>query len=318
MKRKLDIGKKRLIGLVAGIIAGVSYGTNPLFGKALMESGVPILVMLFFRYGIAAAILAVWMLLRKESFRAGRREIGLLVLLGLFFAGSSLALFFSYDFIPSGLATTLVYLYPVFVALIMVFLRIYPSWQTWLSILATFGGILLLSAPSGNAQIRIPGILLAVGSALCYSFYLVIVNRSKRIRNTSEHTITLYSLVTGALLFAIIRTTQGGGMLEGIDTPADWGNLLGLAIVPTMISLLTLAISSRYIGPTKTAVLGVFEPLTAILRHLAIRRTFDLPDGDRHRHLRGRRHLHDPEARQSGRQDAFPEMSVFGDMPKND
>ena len=329
MKRKLDIGKKRLIGLVAGIIAGVSYGTNPLFGKALMESGVPILVMLFFRYGIAAAILAVWMLLRKESFRAGRREIGLLVLLGLFFAGSSLALFFSYDFIPSGLATTLVYLYPVFVALIMVFLRIYPSWQTWLSILATFGGILLLSAPSGNAQIRLPGILLAVGSALCYSFYLVIVNRSKRIRNTSEHTITLYSLVTGALLFAIIRTTQGGGMLNGIDTASDWGNLLGLAIVPTMISLLTLAISSRYIGPTKTAVLGVFEPLTAILgrvrtldshphRHPAVRRTLDLPDGDRHRHLRGRRHLHDPEARQSGRQDAFTEMSVFVELPEND
>ena len=158
MKRHLDIGKKRLIGYAAGILAGVSYGTNPLFGKALMESGVPILVMLFFRYGIAAAILAVWMLLRKESFRVGRREIGLLVLLGLFFAGSSLTLFFSYDFIPSGLATTLVYLYPVFVALIMVFLRIYPSWQTWLSILATFGGILLLSAPSGNAQIRTPSI----------------------------------------------------------------------------------------------------------------------------------------------------------------
>ena len=67
MKRKLDIGKKRLIGYAAGILAGVSYGTNPLFGKALMESGVPILVMLFFRYGIAAAILAVWMLLRKEA-----------------------------------------------------------------------------------------------------------------------------------------------------------------------------------------------------------------------------------------------------------
>ena len=265
MKRHLDIGKKRIIGYVAGVIAGVSYGTNPLFGKALMESGVPILVMLFFRYGLAAAILATWMLLRKETFRVGRREIGLLVLLGLFFAGSSLALFFSYDYIPSGLATTLVYLYPVFVALIMVFLRIYPSWQTWLSILATFGGILLLSAPSGNTTIRISGILLAVGSALCYSFYLVVVNRSKRIRNTSEHTITLYSLVTGALLFAIIRTTQGGRMLEGVDTLADWGNLLGLAIVPTMISLLTLAISSRYIGPTKTAVLGVFEPLTAIL-----------------------------------------------------
>ena len=265
MNNNFHIDRRRLAGYVAGIAAGVSYGTNPLFGKALMESGVPIMVMLFFRYGIAAILLALWMLCRKEPFRASRRELGLLVLLGLFFAGSSITLFCSYEFIPSGLATTLIYLYPVFVALIMVFLRIYPSWQTWLSIIATFGGILLLSAPSGNVQIRLPGVLLAIGSALCYSFYLVIVNRSKRIRKVSEHTLTLYSLVTGAILFAVIRTVQGGGMLEGVDSAADWGNLIGLAVVPTMISMLTLAMSSRYIGPTKTAVLGVFEPLTAIL-----------------------------------------------------
>ena len=188
-----------------------------------------------------------------------------LILLGIFFAGSSITLFTSYAYIPSGLATTLVYLYPVFVALIMVFLRIYPSWQTWLSILATFAGILLLSAPSGNAQIRLAGILLAIGAALCYSFYLVIVNRSKRIKKVSEQTLTLYSLITGAVLFAVILAFQGEYILEGLDTPADWGILMGLAIVPTMIATLTLAISSRYIGPTKTAILGVFEPLTAIL-----------------------------------------------------
>ena len=265
MKKDLQKNKRRLIGYVAGIAAGVSYGTNPLFGKALMESGVPILVMLFFRYALAAAFLALLMMFRKESFQVKRRETGLLILLGIFFAGSSITLFCSYEYIPSGLATTLIYLYPVIVALIMVILRIYPSWQTWLAILATFAGILLLSSPSGSGQIRIPGMLLAIGSALCYSFYLVIVNRSKRLRNVSEHTLTLYSLVTGATLFALIRAVQGGGILEGVDTPADWGNLIGLAIVPTMVSMLTLAISSRYIGPTKTAVLGVFEPLTAIL-----------------------------------------------------
>ena len=259
------IDRRRLAGYVAGIVAGVSYGTNPLFGKALMESGVPVMVMLFFRYAFAAAFLAALMLFRRESFLARRRELGLLILLGFFFAGSSITLFCSYEFIPSGLATTLIYLYPVFVALMMVFLKIYPGWQTWLAIIATFLGIILLSTPTGDTRIRIPGVLLAVGSALCYSFYLVIVNRSKRIRNVSEHTLTLYSLVTGAILFAAIRAVQGGGMLAGIDTPADWGNLIGLAIIPTMVSMLTIAISSRYIGPTKTAVLGVFEPLTAIL-----------------------------------------------------
>ena len=259
------ITRKRTIGYCAGIIAGISYGTNPLFAKPLLESGVPVLVMLFFRYGISALLLAGWMLLKKEPFRVNGRELGLLAVLGLLFAFSSLFLFASYAFIPSGLATTLVYLYPVFVALIMVFLRFYPSWQTWLSIIATFGGILLLSQPSGSAQIKPLGILLAIGSALSYAFYLVIVNRSKSIKQVSEHTLTLYALMTGTVLFAVIRSVQGGGMLEGIDSQADLFNLVGLALVPTMISMLTLAVSSRYIGPTKTSVLGVFEPLTAIL-----------------------------------------------------
>lgn len=265
MKTILHTDKRRLLGYIAGILAGVSYGTNPLFGKALIESGVPIMVMLFFRYAFAALFLATLMLFKKESFRATRSNLGLLILLGLFFAGSSITLFCSYEYIPSGLATTLIYLYPVIVALMMVFLRIYPGWQTWTAIAATFVGIVLLSTPSGDVPIRPLGVLLAVGSALCYSFYLVIINRSKRIRNVSEHTLTFYSLVTGAVLFAIIRTIQGGGMLTGVDTFADWGNLIGLALIPTMVSMLTIAISSRYIGPTKTAVLGVFEPLTAIL-----------------------------------------------------
>ena len=91
------------------------------------------------------------------------------------------------------------------------------------------------------------------------------MNRSKRIKKVSEHTLTLYALLTGAALFAAIRFFQGGSITEGIDSATDWANLIGLAIVPTMISLLTLAISSRYIGPTKTSVLGVFEPLTAIM-----------------------------------------------------
>lgn len=256
---------RRTIGICAGIIAGVSYGTNPLFAKPLLESGVPVLVMLFFRYGISALLLAGWMLLKREPFRVKGRELSLLAVLGLLFACSSLFLFISYEFIPSGLATTLVYMYPVFVALIMVLLRFYPSWQTWVSIAATFGGILLLSQPSGAAQIKPLGILLAVGSALSYAFYLVIVNRSKRIKHVSEHTLTLYALLTGTALFASLRAVQGGSFIEGVNGPGDWANLIGLALVPTMISMLTLAISSRLIGPTKTSVLGVFEPLTAIL-----------------------------------------------------
>ena len=265
MKLDLDVARRRAVGYAAGIAAGVSYGLNPLFAKPLMESGVPVLVMLFFRYFFSVLFLAGWMLVRRESFRVRAGEMGLLAVLGLLFSASSLFLFASYSYIPSGLATTLVYLYPVFVALIMVFLRFYPSWQTWVSILATFGGIVLMSRPSPGMTVQPLGLALAVLSGLSYACYLVIVNRSRRIRGVSEHKLTFYALLTGTVLFAVLRTAQGGGMTEGVDTLEDWGALLGLAFFPTMISLLTLAVASRLIGPTRTSVLGVFEPLTALL-----------------------------------------------------
>ena len=261
----MEKSRNIIIGFAAGIAAGVSYGLNPLFGKPLLDSGVSVLTMLFFRYFISAVILGVWMAVRREQFRIHRKETAVLILLGLLFSCSSLFLFESYRFIPSGLATTIVYLYPVFVALTMVFLKSYPTWQVWISIAATFVGVLILCKPSDGVALNWTGMGLAALSALSYAFYLVIVNRSKTIKNVSEHAITFYALTTGTVLFLLYGFNERDTFLTGIDTSMDIVNLFGLAIFPTMVSLLALAVSTRMIGPTKTSVLGVFEPVTAIL-----------------------------------------------------
>lgn len=257
--------KRTLLGFAAGIMAGVSYGMNPLFGKPLLEGGVPVLSMLFFRYAISVVLLGGWLLLRKESLRLSWRESRLMVLLGILFAASSIFLFESYKFIPAGLATTLVYLYPIFVAVIMLFLRVYPTWQVWLSIAATVGGVVILSWPAGGVTLHWAGMLMSALSALSYSFFLIIVNRSQRIKHISEVAITFYALLVGAVLFLSYQLIEGTPITQGIDRPAEVLNLIGLAIFPTMISMLTISLSTRLIGPTKTAVLGVFEPLTGIL-----------------------------------------------------
>lgn len=256
--------KRTMLGFAAGILAGVSYGLNPLFGKPLLEGGVPVLSMLFFRYAISVVLLGIWMLLRKETFKVSWREFRLLVLLGILFSASSVFLFESYKFIPAGLATTLVYLYPIFVAVIMLFLKVYPTWQVWLSIAATVGGVVLLSWP-GGVTLHWAGMLMSALSALSYSFFLIIVNRSQRIKHISEHALTFYALVVGATLFLAYLLIDGTSLVQGIHTPSDVLNLIGLAIFPTMMAMLTLSIATRLIGPTKTAVLGVFEPLTGIL-----------------------------------------------------
>ena len=257
--------RKTALGMIAGIVTGISYGMNPLFAKPLLADGVSVPTMLFFRYVISLVIMAAWMKIRREQFRVTASEFRLLVVLGVLFSFGSLFLFESYRFIPSGLATTLVYLYPIFVALIMVALKSYPNWQTWLSIAVTFVGVILLSLPSGKITLHPLGMILAVISALSYALYLVIVNRSTRIKHISEHTLTFYALAVGTVLFLCYQPTSDVSFMNGVNSWKSAINLTGLAVFPTMISMLTLAIATRLIGPTRTSVLGVFEPVTAIL-----------------------------------------------------
>lgn len=251
-------------GYAAGIITGVTYGLNPLFAKPLLEMGVSVDTMLTFRYLMAVAILGLWLVFRKESLAVNRPQLLRLCILGIFFGLSSMLLFMSYSYIPAGLATTIVFLYPVLVALIMVFLKVYPTWQVWVSILMTFIGVVILSKPSGNVPLNFAGLLMAGGSALAYAMYLIIVNRSRRLRTVSSHVLTFYALGIGSILFIIHNVVTGGDFLGGLHGWPCWLNLVGLAVFPTLVSLLTLAMATRIIGATKTSVLGVFEPVTAI------------------------------------------------------
>lgn len=259
------LSKNALIGYPAGIITGITYGLNPLFGMPLMNKGVSVDSILFFRYGIAVLILGSILFFDKQSFKINLKQAGVLLTLGVLYTLSSTFLFEAYKYIPSGLATTLIFLYPVLVALIMVFLRVVPSWQVWLAIVATFVGVIIMTQSNSSQEIDPIGILLSIGSALVYALFIIIINRSKTISDISNSLLTFYALLVGAVIFFVRTAISGGDIMAGIDSNMDWLNLVGLAILPTIVSTATLAVATRNIGATKASVLGVFEPITAIL-----------------------------------------------------
>lgn len=259
------LSKNAIIGYPAGIITGITYGLNPLFAMPLMKNGAATESILFFRYAFAVLLLGLFLLLRKQSFRVSGKQIGVLFVLGLLYTSSSIFLFDAYEYIASGLATTLVFLYPVLVAIIMVFLKVVPSWPVWLAIAATFGGVLIMTQSDGSQTINPIGVLLSIASALVYALFIVIINRSKAITGISNSLLTFYALMVGAIVFIGKILSSDTAITAGITTGADWLNLVGLALLPTIVSTATLAIASRNIGATKASVLGVFEPITAII-----------------------------------------------------
>lgn len=260
------LSRNAIIGYPAGIITGITYGLNPLFAKPLMNDGASTEAILFFRYAIAVILLGAYLLMKKESFKVNLKQAGVLLALGLLFTASSTFLFEAYKYIASGLATTLVFLFPVLVAIIMVFLKVVPSWPVWLSIAATFAGVVIMTGGGGGEETINPiGVWLSIASAFVYALFIVVINRSKAISSTSNSLLTFYALSVGAVVFFTRSMTSGSELMTGLDSGMAWMNLVGLAVFPTIVSTATLAIATRNIGATKASVLGVFEPITAIL-----------------------------------------------------
>ena len=259
------LSRNAIIGYPAGIITGITYGLNPLFAKPLMNAGASTEAILLFRYGIAVILLGAYLLLKKENFRITLKQAGVLLSLGLLYTASSTFLFEAYKYIASGLATTLVFLFPAMVAIIMVFLKVVPSWPVWLSIAATFVGVMIMTGGTGTETVNPLGVWFSIASAFVYALFIVIINKSKVISSIPNSLLTFYALLTGTFFFIGRCLFSGADLMAGIDGGMAWCNLIGLAVLPTIVSTASLAVATRNIGATKASVLGVFEPITAIL-----------------------------------------------------
>lgn len=261
-------------GYIFGIIAAVTYGLNPLFALPLYAGGMNPNSVLFFRYLIALPILGLMIKWRHHGFRLKKREVLPLVFLGLMMAASSLTLFLSYTYMAAGIASTLLFVYPVMVAVIMaVCYREKISALTIFCILSALCGIALLYQGDGNEHLSLAGVALVMISALSYAVYMVGINRPP-IRTVPTVRLTFYVLTSGSFLF-LLRLIAGQSSTltaAGIGAPLilpengwHWINLVCLAAFPTAVSLICTTRAISYVGSTVTAILGALEPITAIL-----------------------------------------------------
>lgn len=256
--------KRKTIGFINGTIAAASYGTNPLFALPLYARGLNVNSVLFYRYAIAVLIYALWLkFVKKISFKITKKELLPIFALGVLYSISSITLFSSFQFIEAGVACTILFIYPVIVALIMsIFFKEKLTKTVIGSIFLTSIGILLLYKGKNGISLNINGIILVLFSALSYALYMIGINTIKPIQKINRAKLTFYVMTAGltVYIYNILTTTP----LQTLSTASMWVFAIGLALFPTIISLETITISIKLIGSTTTAILGALEPLTAI------------------------------------------------------
>ena len=203
------------------------------------------------------------MLLGKRDFSINRREACILTLLGAVFAVSSFTYFLSFHYMSAGVAATLVFVYPVFVALLMaVFFKERLKWHSLLAIVLTVVGIVLLYKDDSGRPIATPGIVLILLSALAYALYIIIVNKSGIVMSSIK--LTFYAMAVCWCCIVAYALFTPTGSLQTLHDTEQWVNALILGLVPTVISLVFMAMAIKSIGSTPTAVMGALEPVTSI------------------------------------------------------
>lgn len=255
--------QSKIKGYIAGIVAAIAYGTNPLGALYLYQEGFNPPSVIFYRFLFAVLILGVILLVQRESFRISKFEFKVLLLLGVLFAASALSLYSSFKHLDSGVASTILFAYPVMVAVIMaVFFKEKTSPIMILSIILSAVGIVMLYHGDGEAQMSLWGIILVLISSLTYAVYIVIVNQTKITMNPFK--MTFYIMSFAAATIALYSLVAPDSHIMAIPNMRALGWICMVAIVPTIIAMTLLNIGVANAGSTPTAIMGAMEPVTAV------------------------------------------------------
>jgi drug/metabolite transporter (DMT)-like permease len=258
-----------LKGYLFAAIAAASYGTNPIFAIPLYREGISVTSVLFMRYAMAVAIMFFATMIKSpKAFVIKPKYVGLLAFMGILMVLSSIALFESYKYLSAGIASTLLFFYPVIVAVIMaIFYKERLTKKSWACLVTAFLGVVILSKNDDGGFISLLGLTLVMLSSLSYAIYLVYINRGP-MKKINTSTITFY-VILGGFLVMIPYCLLDGGLMLPKTTPA-WINAIGLGFFPTVISLIFTSRAIALIGSTETAIFGALEPLTAVILGILI------------------------------------------------
>lgn len=250
-------------GFLYSALAAICYGTNPLGALYLYKAGFTPGSVLFYRFAGASILSALFILLLRKNFRIPRENIPYIVFLGFLFAASALCLYLSFLFMDAGVASTLLFSYPIMVAIFMAFFfKEKLQKKTVASIFLAISGVTLLMRTSDGSVLSPAGIALVFFSSLAYAIYIIIAARMPKPIGALK--MNMYIFAVCALCLLVYSLCAPGHSIHPVENLREFAWLFQLAFVPSLLSLIFMQKALRTIGSTPTAILGALEPVTAV------------------------------------------------------
>ena len=261
-----------LKGYLFALVSALTYGMIPLFMIPLKKMEFfSVDTALFYRFLIAAILILGYLIFyQKESVKINLKEGIIFSILGLFYALSAEFLFIAYDFLSPGIASTIFFIYPIMVALILgIFFKEKITLATTISLIVVVVGVAVLSIKPKNNDDKdnfginyiYIGLFVSLLGALMYALYMIIVNKTKI--NASGVKVSFYSMVFASLFFLVKTLVLGNSV--AIPSLEIGTHLALFSLITTALSVVSLVYAIKYIGSTPTAIMGAVEPVVAVM-----------------------------------------------------
>ena len=252
----------RTKGLLATMISAGFFGFIPLFVKTICAGGGNSVSAAFYRFFLSVPLLYIYLKAQGISMRITRTEFAKIALITIFgYGGTAVLLFSSYNFIPSGMSTTIHFMYPVFTILgCMIFFKEKVSPLKLLCVALCFGGILLFY--NGESGGSVLGMALSFLSGVTYAFYTIYLEKSGLQKMENLKLIFYMNTVAAAMILVMALLTAQFTLRL---TPLAWGTAVFFATATSLIGVLGYQIGVKCIGPQNAAILSTFEPITSVI-----------------------------------------------------
>nr|WP_278492430.1 DMT family transporter [Methanococcus maripaludis] len=250
-------------GTAYTIYSSVAFGIMPFLTKFAYDGGANAVTTLMFRFLIAGLILYVFLKFKKISLKiSGHNFVEILFYGAFLYALNTVFLYEAYNYIPTGIATTLHFIYPVTVTLLMISIfKENLGINKVLALIFSFLGMYCLLG--GNCTgFDIYGVLLAAGSGLVYAGYIVSAGKCKYSKIDSYVTIFYLSILSSVLLFIYGLFTNTLTLNMAFSSYASIGLI---SIFCTVLALIAFLEGIKLIGPSNTAILSTLEPIVSII-----------------------------------------------------
>ena len=277
--------RRQATGIALVVLTAFSFGSASVLSRPVYDTGMGWLGLVTWRFLIGTVLAWAWVAVsparRSAVGNLDRRQLAVTIALGVLFTGNAGTYYAALETVPVGLASVIVYTYPVFVAILSIrFATRLPGRRPWIALgLAIVGVVLALGGIDLSEAPPLDGFILLMASSLIYAIWIIASARlsgERRDRLASEDTARVGSTRDAAATTAIMITSTAvaycaftvvsGGSLDPRAVPAGaWPGLVAIGFLASFLAIQAFYAAVRRIGAARAALISTVEPVIIVV-----------------------------------------------------